>query len=112
MHADAKFGVFAVEDVGAVPRAVHPRRHDRRRCGLTARDVFRAEIVDPGRAGAIPGITTIRVGVREEPTRGHVGAVVTGKPSESGVVGNWATPGRGPLRIDDVEHLGFSRVFP
>src|SRR4051794_27964350 len=39
-HADAEMAIAAVEDVSAVPGALHPGRHHRLRSGIAVGDVF------------------------------------------------------------------------
>src|SRR5262249_14860696 len=95
----------AVEDVRAVPGAVHPRVHDLGRARLAGRDVLAdhrpaiARVGDPGRH-----VDAVGGRMREVVPRDHVGGVVAGGRRQLDVDGKRLAARLGPLTVDDQEH--------
>ncbi|EGJ74484.1 hypothetical protein STTU_1695 [Streptomyces sp. Tu6071] len=103
VHADAQGLVVAVEDVRAVPRAVHPGLHDGGGVGLAARYVLAAQVSDPCLVRAVPGRVAVGVGVVEEAARGHVVAEGRGERGERAVRAHRTAAHLGPLLVDERE---------
>ena len=84
--ADADLGQVAVEDVRAVPRALHPASHHFLGAALTCGDVLGDLPVSvAGGDRSIPDLAAVRALVGEEAALHHVGAVGLGRGGEPGV---------------------------
>src|SRR5690606_40474698 len=98
-----------VEDVGAVPRAVHPARHHVPRGPVTVGDVLPAPALVAGAGRALARVAAVPPGVAEVVVDGHVLAVEARGGAQPLVGAQFGTAGGGPLRVGEGGDLVLPR---